>query len=99
MSSGKVPLLQYDRSKSVRSACPLAFSRMFSGFKSLRCSGGFASAHILGRINMPSKSWLDQRQTAHRAYGHQRRHSSNNRHSITVRSLTRALSSAYVVAN
>ena len=36
MSSGYVPLLQYERSKSVKSACPLAFSNMFSGFRSLQ---------------------------------------------------------------
>lgn len=34
-SRGVVPLVQKDRSKSVSSACPLALSRMFSGFRSL----------------------------------------------------------------
>jgi len=33
---GVVPLVQKDRSKSVSSACPVALSRMFSGFRSLR---------------------------------------------------------------
>lgn len=34
-SRGLVPSVQKDRSKSVSSACPLALSRMFSGFRSL----------------------------------------------------------------
>jgi hypothetical protein len=34
-SRGVVPFVQKDRSKSVSSACPLALSRMFSGFRSL----------------------------------------------------------------